>query len=118
MILISGYYKGLISLRNFEDKENVSHLHGHQSIIDALKVINPYLLASGSRDKTIKIWDLRDNKCIHTFQTLDYVQSLELINSDLIASANYDNIIRFYNIKKFECVQIKLFKLMVMLLNV
>ena len=69
-----------------------------------LKVFNNKL-ASGSDDKTIKIWNVHTGECIRTLiGHSHYVLSLHLIFSNYLASGSFDNSIKIWNIESGECL--------------
>jgi WD40 repeat protein len=59
------------------------------------------LLASGSRDKTIKLWNTNDGALIRTFTGhSDFVMSVSFSpDGSRIASGDYDDMIKLWNIK-------------------
>ena len=66
--------------------------------------------ATGSVDKTIKIWDSQDSEIFECRQTLsghkDMVRSLCYNHNGLrIASGSDDKTIKIWNTKTFECIQ-------------
>lgn len=53
---------------NFTSCPCIATLIGHTNEVTALALLSPRYLASGSADKTIKIWDLQTHTCITTLQ--------------------------------------------------
>ncbi|KAI8074338.1 WD40-repeat-containing domain protein [Gilbertella persicaria] len=49
-------------------KVNTRFLQGHQDSVYCLAWIDVHLLVSGSRDKTLKIWNVLTNQCVRTIQ--------------------------------------------------
>ena len=51
-------------------------LKGHSKNILCLSLLSENILASGSEDKSIKIWDINNRKCIKTisnnYKRIDY----------------------------------------------
>jgi WD40 repeat protein len=81
----------------------------HTSWITCLKVLNEEnLLASGSKDTTIKIWSLTSNVCLKTFREHSSVlYDFELTSkSHHLISCSGDSIIRVWDLSKFECVKV------------
>merc|ERR1719446_952504 len=50
--------------------KRVKKLNGHTAIVNSLAVARrgPPMLVSGGDDGTVKIWDLRVRRCVHTFE--------------------------------------------------
>ena len=65
---------------DIEEQEQIATLKGHIDIVSSLSFnpTNPNILASGSYDTTIKLWDLRksDNRCVATLQDTDKIYSV------------------------------------------
>ncbi len=81
----------------------------HTSWITCLKVLNEEnLLASGSKDTTIRIWSLTKNVCLKTFlEHTSVVYDFELTSkSHHLISCSGDSIIRVWDLSKFECVKV------------
>ena len=62
-------------------------------------------LASGSDDKTVKLWDLQTGGAIKTFSGhTELVISVSIsVDSGTIASGSFDNMIRLWNTQTGEC---------------
>lgn len=69
-------------------------LNQHSGRVNDLKLLNDTMLASGSDDSSIKIWDYSIGHCIKTITTSASVKSFLLLPNDLLAVAlfNYNNI--------------------------
>ena len=77
-------------------------LYGHKSNVNGLKRISNDIIASGSSDATIKLWNITDGTLIRTLtnHTDSIFQSLDLINDgQTLLSASYDGTIRFWDWK-------------------
>ena len=71
------------------------YINIHSNWVSCLALINKNLLASGSYDDTINLWDLNNKQCIHIFNGhSDKVRCLALINKNLLASGSDDMTIR------------------------
>lgn len=84
-------------------KTNKFVLNGHNSYVYGLKRISNDIIASGSSDATIKLWNITDGSLIRTLtnHTDSIFQSVDLINDgQTLLSAAYDGTIRFWDWKK------------------
>ena len=74
-------------------------MSGHSKNITSLILLNQNQLASGSEDKTIKIWDIGKRECTSTITgNYERIESLLKINNNTIAAGS-QNTIRFFNIE-------------------
>jgi WD40 repeat protein len=55
-MIVSGYADGTIKLWNKNNGDLLRTLPGHDGFIDSVAFDNNNMLASGSWDKTIKLW--------------------------------------------------------------
>ena len=79
--------------------DNPEVMSGHSKIITSLILLSENKLASGSEDKTIKIWDLKNRQCISTITgNYESIQSLLKINENTLAAGCHDTI-RVFNIE-------------------
>lgn len=87
--------------------ETEQTLHGHTDFILCLAFNHTgSLLASGSKDSTVKIWHTASGACTTTFSThLNEVTSVEFSpNGSLFASGSDDKTIYLYNVASFELI--------------
>lgn len=83
----------------------VKKMKGHSSIVNSCHASRrgPQLLVSTGDDCSIRIWDLRDRKCSHTYK--DKYQNLAVTfneNSDQVIFGGIDNLVKVYDIRKGE----------------
>jgi WD40 repeat protein len=80
----------------------ITQLSGHTDSVNALAVFNNDLLASGSRDNTIIIWNTTNGHKIKTLtghnHSVTYLVALLPADSLLLASASGDSSIKIWNI--------------------
>ncbi len=85
-----------------------AHLIGHSSMVTAV-VISPdgQTLATGSRDKTIKLWNLKTGELRQTLTDhSDRILSLAISSdSQILASGSADNAIKIWKLNGGELVQ-------------
>lgn len=110
-LLASGGRDNLIRLWNSEGGL-VNVLKGHTYWIYSIIQINYQrgnkLIASGSLDKTIKLWDIILGTCLKTFIGHDYDISCIInlnVDKNIIASASNDNNIMLWDIEKGYCIK-------------
>lgn len=76
-ILLTAGDHGIIHIIDIDvtnqDQVKPKHLKGHGGAINQLKVASrrPYLLASASKDHSIRLWNIQTNVCIATFHGID-----------------------------------------------
>lgn len=94
------------------DKKPVRTFVGHLggiSVISYLYQVNPTLIASGSKDKSIILWDLEyssPQKVLkgHKGEVTKIVYLQGYTDNPCIASSSVDSFIRIWNIKDGECI--------------
>ena len=78
----------------------------YSSIIYCLIKLNSNEIISGSFDKTIKIWNLKEEKCIKTLEGhTDGINNLIKLNSNEIASCSNDKTIKIWNLKNSKLIK-------------
>ena len=88
-----------------EDKPNqntvpkvLKTLEGHGDWVYALATLPGGLLASGSADKKIKIWDMTRWECVRTLEGhYGYVKALATLPGGQLASGSLDNNIKIWD---------------------
>ena len=80
--------------------ECIKTLTGHTNSVYSIIQLNNGMIASGSSDKTIRIWDPnQDYKCIKTLTGhTSYVISITQLNNGMIASGSGDKTIRIWTV--------------------
>ena len=82
---------------NTFDPKNPEIMSGHSKSITSLVLLNKNKLASGSEDKTIKLWDLEKRVCSSTITgNYERIESLLKINENTLAAGSQSTI-RVFN---------------------
>jgi len=82
-------------------------MFGHSDSVRSLAILPDGTLASGSSDKTIRIWDTITGKTLklltgHTYE----VRSLAVLLDGTLASCSYDGTIRIWDINNGRTIKI------------
>jgi len=96
-----------IQVLNFEDGALKKTLSGHTSLVRDLNLLNDgNTLLSGSDDKTIRMWDLGESKCLRVFNGHTHsANKILLFNANTLVSASDDHTIKFWNMENGQCVK-------------
>ena len=87
----------------FPDKPKTT-LNGHTDSVRALAFGPEGILASGSSDNTIKIWDIKSGTCTNTLTGHnDWVNALAFDSPGILASGSDDHTIKIWDIKTGTC---------------
>jgi U3 small nucleolar RNA-associated protein 13 len=104
----------VVALRNFllrhyviGEKEPVRSIRGHRMPVVAM-AYDPTgtLVATGSADKTVRVWDIPRGHCTHSFREhTDVVQMVQFHPSRLVLfSGSDDSTLRMYDLTASTCV--------------
>ncbi|KAF1960416.1 WD40 repeat-like protein [Byssothecium circinans] len=81
-------------------------LEGHSdSVNSATLSYDLTLLASGSKDKTIKIWEVSSGECVQTLKGHPgSIGSVTFLHNSMLASGSYDKTIKVWDTNSGNCV--------------
>ncbi|XP_030851018.1 probable E3 ubiquitin ligase complex SCF subunit sconB [Strongylocentrotus purpuratus] len=89
-----------------EGKTKNVDVRGHASKVHCVTFDGEYRIASGSADKTVKVWDIRTGACIQTLKGHQKgVWCLRFFTKHLLISASYDATIKVWNLRKGACAR-------------
>jgi len=89
-----------------ETIQTIKTLTGHTDFVRALSVLPDGSLASGSEDKTIKIWDVRNGQTIKTLTGhTSYVYALSVLSDGSLASGSSDSTVKIWDLKNGQTIK-------------
>ncbi len=82
---------------------------GHTNSVNCLAGLRNGRVASGSIDKTIKIWDFVHDKLLFTFDStngghIDIVWTMSLLDNGFLVSGSFDASIKLWNVDQMNLV--------------
>jgi WD40 repeat protein len=100
--IASGSYQTIKIWKCDIDYKNIQYIYtikGHTNYIYTLYLVNDDYILSGSGDKTIKVWDLKNGyQCINTLTGHNNrISSLLILNNDRLISTSQDGTVRLWN---------------------
>ncbi|KAI8125202.1 hypothetical protein FF38_02294 [Lucilia cuprina] len=105
-LLVAGDEQGLVKLFDTSSKNVLRLFKGHKAPVHRVNFTSDLLhIASFSDDKTVKLWDVANEKAIHTFvEHQDYVRAgtVNPVSADVIVSGGYDGKINLYDTRTNE----------------
>ncbi|XP_058460150.1 autophagy-related protein 16-1 [Malaya genurostris] len=78
-------------------------LTGHSGKVLAAKFLGTSCLVTGSHDRTLKVWDLKNRSCTETKFAGSSCNDLVTTDSFSIISGHFDKKIRFWDIRTADC---------------
>jgi F-box and WD-40 domain protein CDC4 len=79
-------------------RENIHTLYGHTSTVRCLTLVNETTAVSGSRDTTLRVWNIRDGHCTNVLGGHQDSVRCVVATGDLIVSGSYDTTARVWNV--------------------
>lgn len=121
-ILASGHEDQTVKLWNFHQDQCLQTLQGHtnrvwsvafapQPVTVSANRDDTYspdeILATGSADRTIKLWNYKTGKCLKTLQGhTSWVWSVAFSpDSQYLSSASYDHTVKLWDVKTGKCLK-------------
>lgn len=97
--LVSGGENGDIFVWNPTTMQRIRKLDGHKENVLCLDVSEKKMIASGSADKTARIWDMETGKNLFVLKHSGFVKSLRFLKNDsqLVTGTN-DNTLAFWDL--------------------
>ena len=106
--ILTGNEDNYIKLYSLSKKtQSVTNiLDGHNCTVWCLlPFYEDTMLASGSSDNSIKIWDLINWRCIYTLEGHENtISSLVMLKNEFIASSSWDSTCKIWNLETRNCV--------------
>ncbi len=84
----------------------INTLSGHKGSVTSVSFDREGLLASGSNDTTIKLWNTKTGECLRTLTGHgSFVNSVSFDAEGLLASGSADSTIKLWNTTTGECLR-------------
>ncbi|TAQ83076.1 hypothetical protein B7494_g8601 [Chlorociboria aeruginascens] len=107
---LQGHIMGVWAMVPWEDTlvsggESLHTLRGHTSTVRCLKMSDSSTAISGSRDTTLRVWDIKTGLCKNVLVGHQAsVRCLE-IKGDIVVSGSYDTTARVWSISEGRCLR-------------
>ncbi|KAM3837480.1 protein Atg16l2 isoform 2-T2 [Vipera latastei] len=104
--ILAATYDNAAQLWKVEDRKIKEILTGHTNKVTAAKFRSTWQQAvTGSRDRTVKEWDLVKGACSRTIQVISCCNDV-VCSNNVIVSGHYDKMIRFWDTRDPHCTQV------------
>ncbi|XP_071509151.1 uncharacterized protein [Diadema antillarum] len=101
-------YRDNVFLRwNWDEGRTKSlDVRGHQAKVLCVTFDGEYRVASGSQDKTVKVWDIQTGACLQTLKGHQKgVWCLRFFTPHLLISGSYDSNLKIWSLRKGSCAR-------------
>ena len=107
--IVVAMQSSLLRHYNMDTKEIVRSFRGHQMPVLAMDYDKTgTLVATGSADKTVRVWDVPRGYCTHNFRDHSDIVQLVQFHPDpaqcILFSASDDSTLRMYDLKTNSCM--------------
>ncbi|KAI6181500.1 hypothetical protein M3Y98_00835900 [Aphelenchoides besseyi] len=106
-VVVVGGAKGIIRVLDPLTKETCNTLRGHGESVNELRTspINPLIVASASKDRTARLWNIRSSDCLAVFGGayghLDEVISLDFdLDQRFLLTTSMDHTVRVWDLRE------------------
>lgn len=97
---------GKISKFDLIEESYKDIFQAHNKRILTIELLPNNRLATGSEDKTIKIWELDKFQCLHSLNNhTDQIRCLKYLSKNKLISGSDDNSIKIWSLANYECIQ-------------
>jgi WD40 repeat protein/tRNA A-37 threonylcarbamoyl transferase component Bud32 len=80
-------------------------LQGHEDYVTALVVLSDGRVVSGSRDNTLKLWDMKQSQCLATLQGhTNTVSALAVLPDGRVVSGSGDTTLKLWDMNRQQCL--------------
>ena len=98
--LYSGGIDGTLTKWDMSGRKVAAKMVGHQSAVLSIAIADKQIVASGSADKTARIWNKSTGEMIHILKHAGFVTSLVFVpNQNVLISGTCNNDIVFWNVE-------------------
>ncbi len=89
---------------NLNPLKSIQSLNNFSSCLNSNSELNTVII-SGANDKTIKIWNTKDGKCMQTLVGHTWaVFCIRLVSKNILISGSYDKTIKIWNLTNGRCL--------------
>jgi F-box and WD-40 domain protein CDC4 len=103
-MLFLGRVKCAILILISISRDSIHALSGHTSTVRCLTFVNEDTAVSGSRDSTLRVWNIRNGLCTAVLSGHNHSIRCVTVTGDLIVSGSYDKTARIWNVFDGHCI--------------
>ena len=101
---VSGDSEGTVCMRDSRGGR-VRHFKGHRRVVHVIVSVGDCMLATGSMDTTVRIWDAKNQACLQCLEGhTSAVLSLAELSMDRLASGSFDRTVRVWCVTTGDCL--------------